>query len=494
LDKQLVTGIAWTAATKWSSQLLSWATLIIVARLLTPSDYGLVGIATVYLGLINVFSEFNIGSAVVTLRELQLTEISQLNTLSLMSGLAGFLVSCALAKPLGFFFHSARLPAVVIAMSVGFIVAGFRTVPYSLLQRDFRFRALSIASSISAVIQSLCVLIMAWAGFRYWSLVAGNLIGALSVTAINVYCRPHAFSWPRLTSIRDAMHFSWQLVVARLSWTFYSSSDVLVAGRTLGTAILGAYTFAWNLATLPVEKITTMVGQVTPAFFSAIQTDPAKLRRYLRALTEALSLITFPAAFGLGLVASTFVNVVLGSRWSDTVAPLQILAFFASIRSITVLFTPLLTALRETRAVMWTNLAGAVVMPITFYIGSHWGPAGIALGWVIAYPTIRVSLYIRVLRRIDMRWREYFAAIRPAATGSLCMIPAVLLLNQFLPTNLPQIGRLTAEVICGALAYLTVLFTFHADRVRALRDFLQTVKSRKPRDYSHDSANGLNIK
>src|SRR5271166_2395619 len=100
LDRHLVRGLAWTGGVKWGSQVVTWASTLIVARLLRPEDYGIVGMAAVYLGLITLISEFGVGTAVVTLRELTADQTAQLNSLSLMLGLGGFLVSCAVAFPL----------------------------------------------------------------------------------------------------------------------------------------------------------------------------------------------------------------------------------------------------------------------------------------------------------------------------------------------------------------------------------------------------------
>ena len=120
--------------------------------------------------------------------------------------------------------------------------------------------------------------------------------------------------------------------MARISFSLYSDADFLVAGRVLGATALGAYTFAWNLATLPVEKVTVLVGQVTPAVFSANQADLGGLQRYLLTLTEGIALVTFPVTIGLGLLAPEFVALVLGERWSGVAAPLEVLAFYGSIR------------------------------------------------------------------------------------------------------------------------------------------------------------------
>src|SRR3989454_11636004 len=147
LDRSLVQGIAWTSGAKWAGQLLGWASTLIVARLLTPADYGLVGMASIYLGLITLVSEFGLGSTVITLRDLSEHQVAQLNGLSVLFGVASFAASCAAAVPLGRFFHAPQLPAVVVVMSTAFVVTAFKTVPFSLLQRELRFRALAIVET-----------------------------------------------------------------------------------------------------------------------------------------------------------------------------------------------------------------------------------------------------------------------------------------------------------------------------------------------------------
>jgi O-antigen/teichoic acid export membrane protein len=479
MDKHLLGGIAWTAAAKWGSQMLTWLCLLVVARLLEPRDFGVVGVAGVYLGLIAAFSEFGFGSAVITLLNLTVNEIAQINTFSVISGAVGFLVSCALAIPMGWFFRSPELPAVIIVMSTNFLILGFKTVPSSVLQKDFRFKRLSLIDSISAIMQALCVLLLAWLGRGYWALALGSVVGAIVATALNVASRPWSFERPRLKAVAHAVNFSWQILMARLSWILYSDADFLVAGRVLGTTALGAYTFAWNLATLPVEKVTALVGQVTPAFFSANQSDSNALRRYLQSLTEAVSLVTFPATIGLGLVAPEFIGLILGSRWSDAVAPLEILAFYGSIRSVSALLGPLLTALRETRLLMWTNIAAAVLMPLLFYVGSRWGPLGIACGWIVGYPFVVLPLYRKAFRRLGMPFRNYLVAIRPALDGSLLMILAVGALKLVIPVEWPLYLRFGIEVVAGATAYLIVLLVLHIDRLRGFIDFYRRLRASK---------------
>jgi O-antigen/teichoic acid export membrane protein len=472
----LAVGIAWTAVARWSTQLISWGSFVVVTRLLAPSDFGLVGMAVLYCGLLQVVTDA-FGTAVTTLHDLTGEQLAQLNTVALMSGFLACLISCGLAIPLGYFFRSPHLPLVVVVMSTMFVVSGLRTVPYSLLYRDMRFRLLSILEAIQTVAQALTMVAFAWLGLRYWALVLGNIAGAATIAALQVLWRPHRFARPRFSSIKSALTFSRHIMVSNLSWYGYSNADFLVAGRVLGQAALGAYTLAWTLATIPLEKVTAIVTKVSYAYFSAAQNDRAALRRYLRILTEGLSIFIFPATIGLALVANDFVHLVLGKNWEGAIVPLEVLAVLSSYRSLVPMLSSILNVTGESRFVMRTMQAALILMPIAFYVGSRWGPAGIAGGWVVAYPVIASCFYARTFQKINMTWRDYMEAIRPALNGSLVMAVAMWILKYLFTSSLPLSVRFSLEVLVGGAAYILTLTVFHRDRfsvfwnfVRALRD------------------------
>jgi PST family polysaccharide transporter len=475
LDRSLATGLAWTAGAKWSSQFISWASFVVVTRLLAPSDFGLVGMALMYCGLLQVVTDA-FGTAVTTLRDLTGEQLAQMNAVALISGFLACLISCGLAIPLAHFFRSPRLPLVVVVMSTMFLTSGLRTVPYSLLYRGMRFRLLSIFEATQTIAQALTMLVLAWFGFRYWALVLGNIVGALVLASLQISGHPCRFAWPRFSAIKNALAFSRHIMVSSVSWYGYSNADFLVAGRVLGQSALGAYTLAWTLATIPLEKVTTIVSTVSYSYFSASQNDVAALRRYLRILTEGLSIITFPATLGLGLVARDFVRLVLGSKWQGAIVPLEILAFYASFRCIVTLLPSILNVTGESRFVMRTTQAALVLMPIAFYLGSRWGSAGIAYGWVFAYPIIAALLYRRTFKRIKMPWLDYLGAIRPALTGSLIMVAVVEILKHTLISSVPLSVRFGLEVAAGGAAYILTLTVFHRDRFFVFWNFVRTLR------------------
>ena len=480
LDGALVRGLAWTAGVKWTTQVVAWASTLIVARLLTPDDYGLVGMATVYMGLANLISEFGVGTTVVTLRDLNEDEIAQLNGLSVLLGICGFVVSCIVAVPLGIFFRASRLPWVVVAVSTTFVISSFQSVPTALLQREMKFKLISLIDGVKAFLLAILVIVFAIAGFRYWTLVLGAILSALIGTGMVLSQRRHRISLPRPRTLHHVLRFSWHVLVSRISWYAYSNSDFVVAGRVLGQQALGSYTVAWNLANVPVEKIAGVLNGVTPALLSAVQKEKAALRRYFLTLTEGIALITLPLSIGLGLVAPEFVLVVLGTKWQPAIAPLRFLAFYVTVRSLMPLVAVMLNAVGESRFNMWSSVAMAIVLPCAFLFGSHWGNAGIAAAWMIGYPLVAVPLCVRAFRKIDLRWGELLRVLLPASVGSLAMTLTVLVLKHAVPRYYAPAARLLLLVPAGAAAYALVTGSLSFHRRHVFLRGLQLLRRSSP--------------
>jgi PST family polysaccharide transporter len=478
LDRSLLHGIAWTGGAKWAGQLLAWASALIVARLLSPEDYGLVGMASIYLGLITLVSEFGLGTTVIMLRDLRAEQVAQLNGLALVVGAGSFAVSCVAAILLGRFFHAPRLPVVVVAMSAGFLITAFKTVPLALLQRELRFRALALVDTAQAVVLSVTMIACAVLGLGYWTLVVGGLLSAALSTAATLALRRAAFAWPRRRSLAHAMTFSGEVLVARLSWYWYSNADFVVAGRILGSAALGLYQIGWNLANIPIDKVTSLVGQVTPAVFAAVQQDHAALRRYLVRVTEGLALVTLPAALGLALVAPEFVPLTLGDKWQGAIVPLQLLALSAAFRAVTPMLPQVLIAVGKTRLSLQYGALCAVVLPTGFYLlGRRWGIVGIALIWVFVFPILVLPAYRRVLQTIELPSREYLQALWPAASASLVMAAAVLAVKWTVGASVSRAASFSAQVVAGVVVYAATCLALHRGRLAAFARGMRAMRA-----------------
>jgi teichuronic acid exporter len=475
-DRSLARSIAWKAIGDWISQIFSWVSLLIVVHLLSPADFGMVAMAMIMLPYLRCVGDFGILRVIVNYPNLTEEQISQLNAFSLLIGLACFLLATGLAHPIALFFRTPRLTPVVIAACFSLVPWGFRAVSEGLLNKEIRFRLLSIFDAVFAILAAALTLVLAYLHFGYWSLVFGNVIAVVVRAVMIVSARPHPMSWPRISSIRGPLVFGWHVAVSLVAMNSYQTFDNLVVGRRLGQTALGFYGIAWTLANVPLEKITSLVTSVVPSYLAFVQKEPAELRRYVRSLTEAMSLITFPATVGLGLVARELLPLALGHKWQNAIVPLEILSVYAAFRSIVALLPKVLTAIGNPRFVMWCDLLAVVVMPITFYVGTRWGTAGVAWGWVVAYPVVAIPLYWKTFASIDLRLKDYMSSLRPALDGSIVMSASVLALKWAVPHSVPLVARLIIEIAAGAITYTGTVFVLHKERVKA---FLQLAKGFK---------------
>lgn len=471
-------GVAWTTGIKWFVQVLTWAATVLVMRLLTPEDYGLVGMAALFLGLVTLVSEFGLGSAVVALRKLTSDQIAQLNTLAVLVGCIALVLSIAAAQPVANFFDSPGLPLVIVVLSSTFIISALNVVPAAVLRRDLRYRTLALVEAGQALGDVLATLLLAWLGFGYWSLVLGRLmkfvVGAVALWSIS----PQRFAVPHIRELRDVLTFSLHVITGRIGWYAYSNGDYLIVGKLLGQGALGVYNAAFTLSRMPAEKITGTVARVSPGIFSAVQEDMAALRRYILILTEGLSMATFAPIVGIGLVAEELVPVLLGDVWVDAVVPLQILSIGAALSAITPILPQVLQVIQETGFAMRRNVMAVVAFIPGFWLGGTIaGVAGVALAWVLLEPLfVSLPTLFKIRARTELTLASYGRALWPAVSACLAMAVVVTMLRAVVHGRLETSTLLAIEVAAGAIVYFLVVFAFHRERITRFRNAIRLLR------------------
>jgi O-antigen/teichoic acid export membrane protein len=455
----LAANLAWRALANWSSQLVSWASLLVVVRLLSPADFGLVGMSVILFWFLKFLGSFGITQSVIRHRDLSDETLAQLNTMGLVFGVGSFLLACLAAWPASWFFKTPRMIPVAIVTCIALIPIGLRGVPEGLLNQQMRLKSLSLFDALRDIISAVVTVALAWMGFKYWALVWGNLLSEIARCAIVLSVQRYRFARPHLAAIREPLLFGGRVLISSFAWSTYNTLDNMTAGRVLGQAALGLYGMAWTLANMPLEKIVSLVTTLVPAYLARVQTDFAALRGYVRSLTEMIALATFPATVGLALVAREAIPLMMGS--------------------IIALLPRVLTMVGKAKFVMRVEVSGLFLMPVAFWIGSHWGIRGIAYGWVFAYPILGVLELWQTMRTIEMGFGEYMAGLRPALDGSIAMVLAVLASHWGLASTHSRWLYFLAEVAGGAAAYMVTLALMHRDRVRYFVSVLKRVRRPK---------------
>jgi teichuronic acid exporter len=469
-DRALVRGIAWIGGLRWLSQLVTWSVALVVARLIQPAAYGLFAMAVVYTGFVQLVNQLGLDIALVQQRDLAEDEIAALGGLTVLAGLGFCALSIVGAPWVAHFFRQPTLRAVIAVLSATFVIRGFQVVPRAILARELNFRVLAWINTLESGVWSATTVVGALLGLGYWALVAGALTSALAALGVLWWLRPHRLAWPsNIRAIARTTRLGWYIVVAQLSWYIYDHVDLMLVGRALGRVSLGAYSWASNIADVPLDRVSNLVGQVTPAVFAAAQTELDVLRRHVLGLTEALAIVTFPIAAGLALTADVFVVAVLGDAWRPAIVPLRLLGLLGGFRAVFNLLPQTLIATGHAKLNAQFNVLMAIGVTAALATGLRWGSTGVAVAWIVAVPLIAAPTFFRsTLRILGVRSTTYLKALWPATSGVALVAVAVIALRLLLPSSWSASAVLASCVAIGAPLYVAVLRFGHEPRTRAL--------------------------
>ena len=477
LDRELVTGIAWTAVLRWSAQIISWTATAVAARLLAPGDYGVMSMAMLAVGLVRMVDDVGLDAVLVQDRGIAGDSQARLAGLAILIGASASAVMALLAQPIAAFFREPGLAVVVSVLGTLTLIEALQVIPRAGLQRALEYRRLAWAQFIQVVATQSVLVAGAYLGWRHWALVSSTLAGAGVVTVLLIAWHPYAVRWPRdMMKLTAPLAQGGRILVSRVAWYVYTSADQTIVGRLLGKDALGAYSFATTFSTTISQEISSVVIRVVPGVFSSVQDRRDELRRYFLILTELLAYLTLPVSFGLAATADLVVRIVLGPQWDAVVVPLQVLCFYAAFVSCQVLNAHVLLWTGQFRANMWLNVLAAVVLPVAFYIGAQEGLPGVAWSWVIAFPLVNVPAFVIAFGTIGIGIGAWVRAIWPALGACLAMFGAVLALRGALPDAMPAPVQGAFSVAAGGLVYAAVLWCFFRRRVLAVVDFLRLIR------------------
>lgn len=469
LDRTLFQGIAWTALGRWTTQGISWIATFYAARILTPSDYGLVAMASIPIGLARLIEDLGLDAVILQDRTLTKDQLQRLTGAAILLSIALAILFIALSIPISLYFKEPQVALIVSALSLTFLFDALQVFPRAMLQRDLQFRTLALINAIQVTIAAATMILAARAGWMYWTLVINTLVSYGLVTIILYFHRPFVPAWPReIWQLTNTLITGWRILVTRFAYYGYSSADSMIVGRYLGKEALGVFGFATNFSALPSREITSLVSGVVPGVFTAVQSNKPELRRYFFLLTEATSYLAFPAAIGLALTADDFVLLTLGDTWAGVIVPLQILCLYAVMFSSQTLVAHVLLWTGHFSIIMWLSLLPLAILPICFYIGAAYGLIGVAIGWLIGFPLSNLPGFVYINRILACSWSDYKQTFRPALTGCAAMLGVVILIRLVLPDEWHHGLRLAVQSSAGALVYAGTILWLFGNRVQEI--------------------------
>lgn len=446
------------------SQVITWAITLIVVRLLSPTDYGLLAMATVFIGFLQMFSELGLGPALVQKAELNDRILRQTFGIVLVLNLA-LATSLALAAPwIGIFFAEPRVVPVIRVLALQFVIGSFDVIPSVLLQRRMEFRNRSLLDLSGAMLACLTTLAMAYAGSGVWALVVGAMAGQIwRVIGIN-FLAPF-LHWPEFSikGMRSLLTFGGHLTITGAIGTFVNQIDVIICAKVLGNEVLGLYSVGVQLALLPSQKIAGLINQVAFPTFSRMQHDVRNVGENLLLGTRLLSFFAFPVLWGMSSIAPELVEVILGTKWLQAVVPLQVLALIVPLRIVAGFVSIAVQGMGRSDIVLRNTIWAAAIAPPLLIAGVYTGGLiGLSLAWLVLSPLLFLFSMRRSAPVVGLRTRQVFAAMAPAAGAGFAMYCAVSAARYiFAGAGYGDALRMCLLIAVGVLAYCVVSLTLN---------------------------------
>lgn len=485
LDRIFIKGLAWTVGAKWSTQLITWAGVIAIARLLSPAELGLAGMAGVFILLTNMLAEFGIGGAVLQLRYLDDDEIAQLHSASAL--LAGIMSLFAIVSSpyVARFFGNDTVQWLVIGASPLILATGFQAIPNGMLRRNMDYRRLAILEAAQFLTNSLVSVLAALLGASYWSL----LIGALAAQSINVTLLviwvPARFQVPQWNKVKVPLRFGGQLAISSIQGSLGEQSDGIIIGNRLGEGPMGAYRLAFDLARAPGDRITSLIMRVATPLFASISSDLPLTRRYYLRLTEVLSMTIFPVVVGVSILSSEIVAIFFGDKWIASVGAVAVLTLATAPQSLSSLNSQVLLALHRPGYLLKVSTARLLLMPVAFFFLAPFGITAVASAWLWATPASFLATAIPLFRGIDLPVRTFIRSVWPAVLATSVMFGALYVLR--LAPSLQaasHLVRVLAISVAGAAVYFGLFALFFRKRLTEYWRFLLRLRNKKTNEIS----------
>jgi PST family polysaccharide transporter len=454
---------------------------VVLARLLTPADFGLVAMVVAVTSFVGIFRDLGLSTSTVQRFDLEAPQVSTLFWVNVVFGVATAAMVVALAPAVARFFGDERLTGITVLAAVTFICGGLTAQHRALLRRQMRFGTLAVIDTTAVGSSVGAAIALATYGAGYWALaVMPPVVAAVTAAGVWIGCDWRPGPPVRGAGVRSMLVFGANLTGAHLCAALQSNLDNVLIGKVWGAGPLGFYTKAYQLLRLPASLVEQPVGQVAVSLLCRLQHEPERYRAWYQ---KGVGLLVW---FGMPVVALSFVAaerivaVVLGPQWSETVPVFRLLAPAAFVLTFDQALSWVYLSFGQThRMLRWALFASTVVV-MAFFAGLPWGPRGVAAAFSVAVCALRIPAIVYCLRGSPLGPRDLLGVLWRPAVASIGAAVLLALANAFLLAEVGPIAGLAIDVLAYGLLYLTCWCLLPRGRA-ILTDILRLSRELAPR-------------
>ncbi len=420
IRRSVASGVKWSAFSKFGRQGTQLVTTIILARLLKPTDFGLVSMAMVVIGFLNIFKDLGTSSAVIQRKNISEDLLSSIYWVNVFFGLLITLAIYIIAPIISEFYNDKNITSLLRALSLTFIISGLSILHQAILERDMAFNKLAKIELIATAIGSVVAISTAIYNAGVWSLVYQSLSLSITTTGllwIYTHWRPRIKFY--LSEIVAVSSYSMNLVGFQIFNYFSRNADYFLIGKYLGAQELGYYTLAYRIMLYPLASVSEVICRVMFPVYSQIQDDENRFRSAYLKVTGAIAMVTFPMMLGLWILAEQFVVSFFGTQWIPVILLLLILAPIGMIQSVATTVGLIYQAKGRTDVMFkWGFITGTITIA-AIILGLNWGILGVAIGYaiislILVYPNFAIPfklINLPFVNLLQVLWRPFLSSI-----------------------------------------------------------------------------------
>ncbi len=430
---------------------LSIVATAVLARLLTPHDYGLIGMVAVFTGFVAMFKDLGLSLATVQRPEITDEQISTLFWVNVTISAAITALMVVLAPLIGWFYSEPRLVLITIVTATGFLFGGLAVQHEALLKRQMRFYALSVIAFASMMIGYIVGIILAWRGASYWSLVFSQLaLLASNTLGVWITCRWRPGRPRRNSGVRSMLSFGGNIMGYSLINYISKNCDNLVVGRAFGPQLLGLYAKAVQLLTLPTDQINEPISTVTIPALSRLADSPERYRQAYLRIMEKVILVTMPAVMLMLATADWLVLIILGPQWVESASIFVYLGIAGLFQPVFATGGWLLVSQGRVRDMLRWSLINAPISVLSILAGVPWGVTGVAASFSIGRVFVALPLLFWFVGRTGpVRMSDFYRLLAPFTGASVCSLLVCLAFRHYVVITNPVVGFILCGIIMG---------------------------------------------
>lgn len=432
IGKKVFSGIMWESSTKLIIQIASWTSTIIVARLLSPDDYGLVAIAGIFTGFLIIISELGLAQGLINISKIEEIHMQTVFWLSLLFSFLLYLTLFIAAPYIADAYNEEEITSIIRVSASMLVFASLKVLPMAILMRDLRFKYTAMTQLVSQGVNIITVITLAYQGYGAWALIYSVI--ASQIVQMFAFL-PLLGKIPRFhISLKKTMpiiKFGFSIMGSRILEYITNQSTTFILSTSVSKTQVGYYNMSDTIANLPVNKIGTIFNKVTFPAVSRIKDDKQAVANLVLKLIKYLMIIVVPVFFTLLAITEELVTFLLTEKWKPIVPFLQILLVMNIFRIAGMLIPSVLNGLGLANIVFNFNLLSAILISLAVYIGLNWGMIIALFILAVTFAILQLFLMVLLFKKINLGLSKLFTTFMPSVIGGIGMLAIVFYMKPY---------------------------------------------------------------